>query len=320
MKAVVNTKYGAPSVLSLKEIKKPSPKKDEILVKIMATAVNSGDCRIRRADPFAVRFFFGLTKPRTKILGGVLSGEVVEIGSNVKLYNVGDKVFGSTDMNFGAYAEYKTFPETGTLALKPDSLSHVQAAVIPFGGATALHFIKKAEIKSGQKVLIVGASGAVGTAAVQIAKAFGAIVTAVCSTSNLELVRSLGADKVIDYTKEDFTKNNEKYDVIFDTVNSIQIPKSAKSLNINGKMILSAAGLTEMIKGLWLTITTDKKVVTGVTKQSAADINYLKGLVESGKLKPVIDRTYTMNEMVAAHSYVETGRKKGNVAITISLN
>lgn len=320
MKAVIFTQYGAPSVLTLKEIEKPTLKKDEILVKIMATAVNSGDCRIRRADPFAVRFFFGLTKPKTNILGSVLSGEIEAIGSDVKLYNVGDKVFGSTDMKFGAYAEYKIFSETATLALKPESLSHEQAAVIPFGGTTALHFIKKAEIKAGQKVLIVGASGAVGTATIQIAKAFGAIVTAVCSTANLDLVRSLGADKVIDYTKEDFTENNEKYDVIFDTVNTIHFSKSAKSLNVNGKMILSAAGLTEMIKGLWLTMTTDKKVLTGVTKQSAADINYLKGLVESGKLKPVIDKTYSIHEMAAAHTYVETGRKKGNVAITISSN
>lgn len=320
MKAVINDQYGAPSVLTVKDIEKPTIKDNEILVKIKATAVNSGDCRIRRADPFVVRFFFGLTKPKTKILGGVLSGEVVAIGQNVKLYNVGDNVFGSTDMKFGAYAEFKNFPETGTLALKPESLSHEQAAVIPFGGATALHFLKMAAIKPGQKVLIVGASGAVGTAAVQIAKAFGAIVTGVCSTTNMELVRSLGADKVIDYTKEDFTTNNEKYDVIFDTVRAIKIQNSAKSITKNGKMILSDAGLKEMLKGLWLSMSSDIKVLTGVTKQTAADINYLKGLIESGKMKPVIDKTYAMHEMVAAHTYVETGRKKGNVAITISLN
>lgn len=320
MKAVINTQYGAPSVLTIKDIEKPSIKGNEILVKIMATAVNTGDCRIRRADPFAVRFFFGLTKPKINILGGVFSGEIEAIGPDVKLFNKGDKVFGSTDMRFGAYAEYKSFPETATLALIPESLSYTEAAVIPFGGATALHFLKKAAIKPGEKVLIVGASGAVGTAAVQIAKSFGAIVTGVNSTVNIDLVKSLGADAVIDYTKEDFTQNGELYDVIFDTVNTIDIQRSLRSLNRNGKMILSAAGLKETLLGLWISMTSSKKIITGVTQQSAADMAFLKGLAETGKMKPVIDRTYKLSEMTAAHSYVETGRKKGNVAIDMSLN
>lgn len=320
MKAVIYKEYGTPSVLKIEEIQKPAIKKNEILVKIMASAANSGDCRIRRADPFAVRFFFGLVKPKLNILGGVLSGEIEAIGEDVKLYNVGDKVFGSTDMRFGAYAEYKSFPETATLALKPVALTHTEAAVIPFGGATALHFLKKANIKPGQKVLIVGASGAVGTAAVQLAKSFGAIVTGVSSTTNLELVKSLGADKVIDYTIEDFADNGEIYDVIFDTVNGIDISRSAKSLASDGKMILSNAGLKEMLQGQWLSMTSKKKVITGVTQQSAADMNFLRGLVEAGKLKPVIDKTYKLSEMSLAHTYVETGRKKGNVAIDISMN
>ncbi|MEN9611124.1 MAG: hypothetical protein RLZZ628_1938, partial [Bacteroidota bacterium] len=207
MKAIIFTKYGPPEVLQLKEVEKPFPKDNEILLKIKATAANSGDCRIRRADPFAVRFIFGFLKPKINILGGVFSGEIEAIGKNVKLYKVGDSVFGATDMRFGAYAEYICLPESGTMALKPTHFTHTEAAVIPFGGTTAWHFLKKAAIKSGQKVLIVGASGAVGTAAIPLAKVLGAHVTAVCSAANIDLVKSLGADQAIDYTQEDFTQN-----------------------------------------------------------------------------------------------------------------
>jgi len=219
MKAAVYTQYGAPEVLQIEEVEKPVPKENEILLRIKSTAVNSGDWRLRKADPYAVRFFFGLRRPKIKILGSVFSGEVESIGSSVKNFKVGDLVFGHTDMSFGSYAEYNCLPATSSIALKPASISHNEAASIPFGGVTALHFIKKAEIKPGQKVLIVGASGAVGSAAVQLAKSFGANVTGVCSTSNIDLVKSIGADIVIDYTKEDFTQNGETYDVIFDTSN-----------------------------------------------------------------------------------------------------
>lgn len=317
MKAIVYNTYGAPEVLHLQEVQNPSPKDNEILIKIKATAVNSGDYRLRKADPFAMRFFFGLTKPKINILGGVFSGEIVQIGKNVKLYKIGDEVFGSTDMRFGAYAEYICQPENGSIALKPKNISHPEAAVIPFGGATALHFIKKANIKPGQKVLVYGASGAVGTAAMQLAKYFGATVTAVCSTSNMDLVKSLGADKVIDYTKEDFTQNGEKYDVIFETVNKTSFSKNLQSLSPNGIMILSAAGLSEMLKGFWTSMTSSKKVLTGVTSQNAADINFLKNLVETGKMKAVIDKIYPLEQMAAAHAYVEKGHKKGNVAVEI---
>lgn len=318
MKAAVYTKYGPPEVLQVKEVEKPIPNKNELLVKIKATAVNSGDWRLRKADPFAVRFILGLLRPKIKILGSVFSGEVVTIGEEVKHFKVGDFIFGHTDMSFGAYAEYKCLPENGSIALKPNAISHPEAAVIPFGGVTALHFIKKAAIKPGQKVLVVGASGAVGSAAVQIAKAFGAEVTGVCSTSNIALVNSLGADKVIDYTKKDFTQNDETYDVIFDTVKAIAVSRSVKSLNKNGIMILSAAGISEMLQGIWITMTSSKKVMTGVISHSAASIIFLKGLIEAGKLKPVIDRTYALEQIAEAHAYVEKGHKKGNVAITFS--
>ncbi len=317
MKAAVYTQYGPPGVLQVKEVEKPIPKNNEILIRVNATAVNSGDVRLRKADPFAVRLIFGLIKPKMNILGTVFSGEVESAGKDVKKFKVGDLVFGHTDMRFGAYADYKSITEDGSLSLKPANLTHAEAAAIPFGGVTALHFIKKANIQPGQKVLIVGASGAVGSAAVQLAKSFGADVTGVCSSANIALVKSIGADKVIDYTKEDFTQNGEIYDVIFDTVKAIPVPRSSKSLSKNGVMILSAAGMTEMLQGLWISKTSNRKVFTGVISHSAADIAFLKGLIETGKLKPVIDKTFSLEQIAEAHAYVEKGHKKGNVIINI---
>ena len=317
MKAAVYTQYGQPAVLRVKEVEKPMPGNNEILLRVMATAVNSGDVRMRKADPFAVRFIFGLLKPKINILGSVFSGEVESVGKDVTKFKIGDAVFGHTDMRFGAYAEYKSMPEKGSLALKPANITHAEAAAIPFGGVTAWHFIKKANIQPGQKVLIAGASGAVGTAAVQLAKSLGAEVTAVCSTANIGLVKSIGAVKVIDYTKEDFTKNGEMYDVIFDTVKTIHVSRSLKSLNKKGVMILSAAGMPEMLQGLWVSKTSSKKVLTGVISHTAADIIYLKELIEAGKYKPVIDKTYALEQIAEAHTYVEKGHKKGNVSIII---
>ncbi len=317
MKAIVYKQYGVPEVLQLKEIEKPIPANNEILVRIRATAVNSGDVRLRKADPFAVRFLFGMLKPKINILGSVFSGEVESVGNTVQHFKVGDQVFGHTDMSFGTYAEYKCLPESGSLAIKPVNLTHTEAAVIPFGGTTALHFLKKANIKSGQKVLIVGASGAVGSAAVQLAKYFGATVTGVCSTTNIDLVKSIGADKVIDYTMEDFNNNGETYDVIFDAVNTISISKSINSLQEKGILILSAAGMAEMIITLWFTMIKSRKVLTGMISHKATDIIFLKELIEAGKLKPVIDRTYSLVQMAEAHAYVEKGHKKGNVAIEL---
>lgn len=317
MKAAVYVQYGAPEVLQVKSVEKPIPGNNEILVRIRATAVNSGDWRLRKADPFAVRFIFGLIKPKINILGSVFSGEVESVGNQVKLFKAGDQVFGHTDMSFGAYAEYKCLPENASIALKPANISHEEAAVIPFGGVAAWHFIKKARIQPGQKVLVVGASGAVGSAAVQLAKSFGAAVTGVCSTPNIALVKSIGADKVIDYTKEDFTQNGETYDVIFDAVKAISVSRSIKSLNKNGIMILSAAGMPEMLQGLWISMTSTQKVMTGVISHKAADLIFLKELVETGKFKPVIERTYPLEQIAEAHAYVEKGHKKGNVAIEV---
>ncbi len=317
MKAAIYTQYGSPEVLQIKEVTEPTPKHNEIILRVKATAVNSGDWRLRKADPFAVRFIFGLIRPKINILGSVFSGEVASVGEDVKHFKVGDAVFGHTDMSLGAYAEYICLPEAGSLALKPVNISHKEAAVIPFGGVTALHFIKKATIQPGQKVLIVGASGAVGSAAIQLAKSFGAIVTGVCSTANTDLVKSIGADKVIDYTKEDFTQNDEIYDLIFDAVNTTSVARTLKSLTKNGIMILSAAGMSEMLQGLWFSMTSNRKVMTGVISHEAADIILLKELIEAGKYKPIIDRTYPLEQIAEAHAYVEKGHKKGNVAIEV---
>jgi NADPH:quinone reductase-like Zn-dependent oxidoreductase len=317
MKAAVYFQYGPPEVLRIAEVEKPVPGKQEILVRIKATAVNSGDWRLRKADPFAVRFVFGWLKPSIKILGSVFSGVVEHVGEEVKGFKAGDLVFGHTDMRLGSYAEYICLPEKASIALKPASISHKEAAVIPFGGVTALYFLKKARIQPGQKVLVAGASGAVGNAAVQLAKSFGAVVTGVCSTSNIALVKSVGADKVIDYTQEDFNKNGETYDVIFDAVKAIPVFRSLKSLNKKGIMILSAAGMPEMLKGFWISMTSSKKVITGVISHKAADIIFLKELIENNQYKPVIDRTYPLEQIAEAHAYAEKGHKKGNVAIEV---
>jgi len=318
MKAIVYTQYGPPEVLQLREVEKPLPKANEILVRVKATAVNSGDWRLRKADPFAVRFIYGLTRPKIKILGSVFSGEIESTGKEVKQFRAGDSVFGHTDLRFGSYAEYKCLPENGSIALKPANISHQEAASIPFGGVTALHFIKKAAIKPGQKVLINGASGAVGSAAVQLAKHFGMVVTGVCSTSNIDLVKSLGADRVIDYTEGDFTQNSEKFDLIFDTVNKLSFSQSLKSLNKSGIMILSSAGMPEMVQGYWTSITSSKKVLTGQISHSKEDINFLKELIEKGHYRAVVDRTYPLEQMAEAHNYVEQGHKRGNVSITVN--
>ncbi len=317
MKAIVCTKYGSPDVLQLAEVKKPSPKDNEVLIKIHATSATSGDARIRRADPFIIRLIFGFKKPRKSILGVVVAGEIEAIGKSVTKFKVGDQIFGASGMRFGTYAQYIAIPENSTLALKPKNMNYEEAAAIPFGATAALHFLRKANIQNGQKVLIYGASGAIGTAAIQLAKAFGAEVTGVSSTTNIELVKSLGAEKVFDYTKEDFSKSGEKYDVIFETVGKSSFSGNIKSLKPKGRLLMASAGISQMLRGLLVSITSSKKVISGVIEESAEDMTYLKELIESGQLKAVIDKCYPLEQIAEAHRYVDKGHKKGNVVITV---
>lgn len=318
MKAIVYEQYGSPEVLQLKEVEAPVPTDNEVLIRVHATAVNSGDIRLRKADPFAVRLMCGLIRPKKSILGVVLAGEIETVGKNVKRFREGDPVYGTTGMSFGAYAEYICLPEDAVLAIKPVTLTYKEAASIPFGGTTALHFLRKGNIQRGQKILIYGASGAVGSSAIQLAKYFGAEVTGVCSTANVALVKSLGAAKVIDYKKEDFSKSDETYDIIFDAVGRSPFSGSIKSLKKNGYYLrVVHLSLSAILRGLWISLTSGKKVIGGQITETAEDLIFLNGLIESGQLKPVIDRSYPLEEISEAHGYVEKGHKKGNVIIIV---
>lgn len=305
MKAIICTKYGSPDVLQLAELDMPVPKDNEVRIKVRATTVTSGDCRVRGfRSPLLywipMRLALGMTKPRRPVLGVELSGEVEAVGRSVTKFKPGDRVFAMTGMRFGAYAEYVCLPERGLIGAMPAGASYEEAAAVLFGGTTALHFLRKAKLRSGESILVYGASGAVGTSSIQMAKSFGAKVTAVCSAANRELVRSLGADHVIDYAKEDFADGDRKYDIVFDAVGKISKAAGKRALNPGGAFV-----------------TVDGQ---GVARELIEDLVHIRNLMETGKLVSVIDRRYPLEQMRDAHRYVDSGRKKGNVVITLSHN
>jgi NADPH:quinone reductase-like Zn-dependent oxidoreductase len=326
MKAIVYTDYGPADVLHLQEVEKPTPKENEVLIKVHATSVTAGDCNARSfvfVPPgfgLMARLMFGLRKPKQPILGTELSGEIVEVGRDVRLFKVGDQVFGTSE-KFGAYAEYICMAEDARLVMKPANLTCAEAASIPFGASTALYFLRDlAKLQAGQKVVIIGASGCTGVYAIQLAKYYGAEVTGVCSTRNLEMVRNLGADHVIDYTKEDFTHNGQTYDVIFDMVpGKSSFARYKASLKPNGLYLAGAGGLEAFAQMAWTALTGGKKVIAAMAPDRREDLVFIKELVEAGKLKPVIDQCYPLEHTAEAHRYVDTGRKRGSVVITIAI-
>lgn len=322
MKAVVYRQYGGPEVLRFTEVATPVPKDDEVLIKIHATTVTAGDWRMRSLDVpkgfgLLSRLALGVTGPRQPILGTELSGVITGIGKAVTKFKQGDAVFAFPGIRMGCHAEYRCMSQEGAVALKPANLDHDQAAALSFGGTTALHFLREAKLSAGEKVLINGASGAVGTAAVQLARHFGAEVTAVCSAGNAALVRSLGADHIIDYTTEDFTRNSRVYDVIMDTAGTAPFARSSASLRDGGRLLLVLGSLRGLLSMPWIALTSGRKVIGGTAKAKPSDLRLLADLAERGELTPVIDRRYRFDEIVEAHRYVDTGRKKGNVVITL---
>jgi NADPH:quinone reductase-like Zn-dependent oxidoreductase len=319
MKASIHTRYGPPEVLQLKEVPKPIPEANEVLIKIYATTVNRTDCGFRSAQYLISRFYSGLFRPKNKTLGNEFAGVIEAIGKNVTSFNTGDKVFGYNDTRFGAHAEYMTMAENESITTMPSDVSYEEAAPITEGGHYALCDIRAAKVKAGQNVLVYGATGAIGSAAVQLVKHFGAKVTAVCNTKNLELIKSLGADEVIDYTSQDFTKTGQTFDFVFDAVGKSSFGKCKPLLNKKGIYISTELGKNS--ENIFLAITTPlfrgRKVLFPIPKVSKEDIIFLKELVESGKFKPVIDRRYTLEQIVEATKYVETGQKTGNVVIIV---
>lgn len=320
MKAMVYERYGAPEVMRIKEMERPSPRDHEVLVKVSATTVTSGDVRMRRADPFGVRLYNGVTRPkRFTILGSEFAGTVAAVGKSVTQFKTGDRVFGGTGTKLGANVEYLCIAETGGIAALPESISFEDAAALPFGAATSLYFLReKGNVRAGQKVLIYGASGALGVYAVQLAKSLGAHVTAVCGTRNMDLVKSLGAERVIDYTRSDFTKAGERYDVIYDTLGKSPFSGSLHSLGKYGIYLRAVhMELPDILRGIWANLSGGKKVIGGVAVLRKEQIDFIKDLLITGKLNPVVDRKYPFDKISEAHRYVEQGRKKGAVVLTV---
>jgi NADPH:quinone reductase-like Zn-dependent oxidoreductase len=322
MKAVTYERFGSPDVLRVTEIPKPAPKSDEILIKVHATTATSGDWRARTKKvpngfgPIAP-LVFGFSKPRQPILGSQLSGHVEAVGSAVSLFKVGDRVFAYTGIKLGCYVEYKCLPQHSAIALTPTGLRDDQAAAMSFGGVTALVFLRRGQIKAGDDALVNGASGPVGSAAVQLAIHFGARVTGVCSTRNLDLVKSLRPDNVIDYTKQDFTTTGAKYDVIVDTAGTAPFERSRKALKPKGRLLDIGGTLSSMLKMPWVALTSDKRIVAGPVGGTAEDLRFLAGLAASGKFIPVIDRNFPLEQIGEAHRYLDAGHKRGNILITL---
>lgn len=325
MKAAMYERYGAPEVVQIKEIPQPQPKANEVLIKVCASTVTSADWRVRSLTVptgfgLMMRLVFGVTKPRQPILGSELAGVIESVGSNVTSFKVGDHVFAFSDAALGCHAEYKCMPQSGLIALKPVNCSYDEAAALSFGGTTALDFLRRAKLQAGERILVNGASGCVGMAVVQLAKHFGAIVTAVCSSANVELLRSIGADHVIDYTQQDFTKNAQSYDVIVDTVGTAPYSRCKNSLSENGRLLLVLAGLSDMLGALWISLLGGKKIIAGPVTSRVEDLRFLAELAEAGKFKPVIDKRFPFEQIVEAHRYVDSGRKRGNLVLTFSHN
>jgi NADPH:quinone reductase-like Zn-dependent oxidoreductase len=326
MKAIVWTAYGPPEVLKLRDVEKPVPTDNEVLIKIHATTVTAGDVETRRlALPLWIRLpmrlYVGLGKPkRMTILGQELAGEIEAVGQDVTRFRPGDQVFAATGFGLGGYAEYICLPEVpqdGALAIKPANMSFAEAAAVPFGGMEALHFLKKAQIQPGESILINGAGGTIGTFAVQLAKYYGAEVTAVDRAGKFDMLRAIGAEHVIDYTREDFARSGRTYDVIMDVIGKSSFSGSMRSLAPNGRYLLVNPRVSHMVRGLWSGITSGKRVIAGAASRTAEDLEFLKQLIAAGKLQTVIDRCYPLEQAAEAHAYAESGGKKGNLVITV---
>jgi len=328
MKAIICTAYGSPDVLKLQEVEKPRPKDQQVLVRIHATTVSRADCELRRFDfPgwvwLPMRLWSGVLKPRVRILGQEFAGEVEDVGSGASQFAPGDRVFGTTGIRLGAHAEYICLggrSEGSALTRMPTNMSYAEAAAVPYGGSEALRFLRKGNIQAGQKILIIGAGGSFGTFAVQLAKLFGAEVSAVDSASKLEMLRSIGADHVIDYTERDFTDSAQTFDLIFDVVCRAPFARVLRMLRPGGRCVLANPHTSHLLRGLWTTMTSDRKVIFGSDSGSVEHLLFLKELIDAGKLRPVIDRHFTLEQMAEAHRYAETEQKKGNIVITVGLD
>ena len=323
MKAIVCTRYGPPEVLQLREVDKPAPKPGEVLVRVHATTVTAGDSEIRRFQMplrlwLVARLGLGILRPRKGILGQEMAGEVESVGTGVTLFRKGDRVFARTGFAFGAYAEYVALPANGVIAGMPSNMSYEEAACVPMGGLEALHYLKRGDVSAGEQVLIIGAGGSIGTFAVQIARSLGAEVTGVDSWGKMEMIRSIGADHVIDYREEDFTKSGKTYDVIFDIVGKSSFSSLVGSLKEDGMLLLVNPGLSQIVRGWWTSRTGDRKVIHGAVIKSNESLISLRELIQSGKVRSVIDRRYPLEQMVEAHRYVDEGHKKGNVVIVVN--